>query len=228
MSKPHEKAVLILHGLHAEGEDPFNDLRDLETHLSRAGFLSLRFQWPAAHAPRQMARGLMSRSRSVSAELAAHLDLFLRAQIQGRFEDRRWIVLAHSAGGGIWFRWMTEHAAAFQHAGLSLPSQAFLLASPYRWEEGQYFQLEAGRLPVRGEASLDPYQLADILPERLIILLAENDATLPPSNTLFPEDLVVQRRISQYLIEHADHRSICKDPLTQRLIDHHLQKCGLR
>lgn len=206
-----------MHGLHETNDDPFVDLLSLEQDLVRAGRVVLRFDWPSEFSPRWAPREIIDPNRSLSGALAPHLDSFLRRAVAGSYQTGEWIVVAHSAGGNLWYRWLLDHAVAFQSEGASLPDVAFVFAAPYRWLQQRIVLPNGLSIPAR-EPDLDPHAIAAALPGRLVVVAAERDATVPADHALFPEALVQRGEVVQHTIEGTDHRSVCGHPNSRQLV----------
>jgi hypothetical protein len=224
MEQPPKTLAVVLHGLYAHGQAPFGLLEAVENFLAQSGLETLRFPWPDSFTPLVVAKTLMDSRRSLFRALADDLDLFLREHIGNESEERDWIVVAHSAGGGVWYQWATHHAGTFVKDFQRPPRIVFTFAAPYQWHEGQRFKVAKNALlKVLGEPNLNPEDIVNALPDSLIVLIAEDDDTLLPTNTDFPSYFQLNELIVQYLVEGATHESICFDQLTLDIIDYHLR-----
>jgi hypothetical protein len=209
-------SALLLHGLHDATTDPFADLSMLEQDLIGMGLVPLRFPWPQGF---NSVRALMDRRRSFSAELAAALDAYLRQEVGGRYGDGDWIVVAHSGSGLVWYRWLLEYGPAFRQTYGSLPRSTVIIAAPYQCML-QRIELPTRRIPV-AEPAPDPHAIAGALPNRLVVVITQNDRTALAQDTTFPGDLVRAGQIRQYRIVGTGHRDVCHDARVRRLVAHH-------
>jgi pimeloyl-ACP methyl ester carboxylesterase len=214
MSQSPSPAVVLLHGLPL-ADDRFADLLTLEQDLTAAGFSSIRFEWPAAF---NAIRALMDRDRSFSEELARALDTTLRREIATQQRETSWIVVAHSGGGMVFYRWLLAHSSRFQADTGMLPDLAFLFAAPYKCEL-QRIRLPNGRTVNAREPAMDPTRIGGALPNRLIVFTTPDDETTLAMDTVFPAGSA-----TQYVIEHSTHRDICSAPLARRLVAHHVRE----
>jgi alpha-beta hydrolase superfamily lysophospholipase len=214
MSAPPPWAAVLLHGLPL-AEDRFADLEPLAQDLSRAGFHLVRFRWPESINP---IRALIDRNRSFSAELAAELDVMLRQQIAAQYTDQRWIIVAHSGGGTIFYRWLLEHSARFYNDYSTRPAAAFIFASLYKCEM-QRIKLPDGPVIQVREPALSPDAIATAMPNNLVIFTTPRDTTVLAMDSVFPPG-----KATHHIIENTTHRDICSNPVARFVVWNHVRR----
>lgn len=221
----NDEAGLVLagiHGLPTIGVDPRDQLGGIRLALLEFPRLSLGFRdiaWASATFDdmknwiRRLKEGAFSRF---------HAAQFAQQLVFG--SGNKIVVIAFSAGGFIFYRWLTEFADP------NLDLSAVMISSPLRCDEG-VFHFEDDpkqRDYLFNDPRIDAGDIANRLrPGSLTVLIAENDGTVLPHNAMFPPHLVESGAVVQHMISGTTHRTVCNDRVTHHFILDHIRRQGI-
>lgn len=216
---PTTPRALLLHGLfRGQEEASFEIFQGITDYLTSIGMEIDCFYWgPTIEEWVDVLRALKSRDDSFFETMAKALEAYLEKLFSIHGVDTRWIVVAHSAGGGIWYRWLKDCAQEFfDKYGMS-PECVIAIASPYNWDRkkmegrGQRISFGAGaEITIRAEWPIEAEIIVSKSPGKLLVILAENDITTPVQMTGFDDRWVQSGDVEQPVpIMGTDHNTVC-------------------
>lgn len=156
-------------------------------------------------------RLLRSETRSLVETYVGDFDRWIRTRLEAVPEDTQLAIIAYSAGGAIFYRWICEEPRT---EVISRIAVIITIAAPHTFPNP--VNLEELKHPKEvNEPAIPPEKIVAQLRhnrKRLVVLLGEQDETIPPKFGMFS----ATPEIEQEVISDARHLTICTH---QRVIE---------
>jgi hypothetical protein len=159
--------------------------------------------------------GTLLRHRKFASVLAGELDTWLDQEPRS---EKYLIVIAFSAGGMIFYRWLAERGRKEETERIL---SAFVIASPYQCMDGYVVfenDPEQKRHPFKEPRISCDQIVANLDPGKLTVILAGQDGTIKRRDSEIDQEYIQSGMVIQETVPEAKHLSICKDPRTHDII----------
>jgi hypothetical protein len=152
---------------------------------------------------------LLRGNDSLSAVMAKRFSSWIRPRLCEIESDAKLVIIAYSFGGSIFYKWIRDEARSEEIGRISI---AIVIAGFHQLPVPVY--LQDRKKPVRvNEPPIPPQEIVTKLTSsrvRLIVLLGENDVTVPPVGGF--GDFPTVWGVEQHVIAGVDHFEILTDP----------------
>lgn len=217
--------IVSIHGVPDDlGLDPtiqFDPIRKyISSECSDLNIAEGFFRWTNPEEPNLSSLYALADSGIFSKTFYPELDKFL-----SRFASNTdFVVIAYSAGGNIFFRWLAER----ENSGQLQHMRAAVVLASFRW--GRKFPFKRDNR-VRFIPFNDPEIKCEnivryLRPGILKVLIAGKDERIQNrAQSTFDDQSVCRERVEQIVVEDADHETILRHDKTKSVIASTLRNC---